>query len=89
MRLDFNVLWIDDQPDRVGAQIMAIKKQMADEGFEFAPKLCKSMSEIHDAISSDVFTDEIDLILVDWDLVVRFTNNVVVPRFLPLCSGSC
>lgn len=72
MRLDFNVLWVDDQPDRVAAQITAIAKRMEQEGFQFSPTLCVSMDKVRSAISSDVFTDEVDLILVDWDL----GNNV-------------
>lgn len=68
MRLDFNVLWVDDQPDRVGAQITAITKRMQEEGFHFVPTLCQSVDEVKKAIAADVFTDEVDLILVDWDL---------------------
>ena len=68
MRLDFNVLWVDDQPDRIASQITAIKKQMKEEGFHFSPTLCKSVEDVRKEISDDVFTDEIDLILVDWDL---------------------
>lgn len=72
MRLDFNVLWVDDQPDRVAAQIKKIALQMAEEGFEFKPVQCTTMEQVEAAISEHVFTDEIDLILVDWDL----GNNV-------------
>lgn len=68
MRLDFNVLWVDDQPDRVGSQITAITKRMQEEGFQFVPTLCQSMDEVKKAVTADVFTDEVDLILVDWDL---------------------
>lgn len=68
MRIDFNVLWVDDQPDRVSAQIKAIAKQMEEEGFSFQPKLCQSIDEVHKSLAVDVFTDEVDLILVDWDL---------------------
>lgn len=68
MRLDFNVLWVDDQPDRVAAQITSIKSQMASEGFEFKPRQCTTIAEMEMAISEDIFTDEVDLILVDWDL---------------------
>lgn len=68
MRLDFNVLWVDDQPDRVGAQITAITKLMQEEGFHFVPTLCQSIDEVKKAIAADIFTDEVDLILVDWDL---------------------
>lgn len=68
MRLDFNVLWVDDQPDRVAAQIRRIAQQMAEEGFEFKPRQCTTMDEVEAVISEHVFIDEIDLILVDWDL---------------------
>ena len=68
MRLDFNVLWVDDQPDRVGAQIKAIEREMEGEGFHFSPTLCQSSAELRKRIADDVFTDEIDLVLVDWDL---------------------
>lgn len=68
MRLDFNVLWVDDQPDRVAAQITSIRLRMAAEGFEFKPCQCTTIAQMEEAISEGVFTDEIDLILVDWDL---------------------
>jgi hypothetical protein len=68
MRLDFNVLWIDDQPDRVRAQIKRIAVKMQEEGFDFNPTQCKSLEEVEAAIASEVFNDEIDLVLVDWDL---------------------
>lgn len=68
MRLDFNVLWVDDQPDHVAAQVTSIALKMAAEGFEFRPRQCTTIDEMEAVISDDVFTDEIDLILVDWDL---------------------
>lgn len=68
MRLDFNVLWVDDQPDRVASQITSIRLRMAAEGFEFKPRQCTTIAQMEEAISEGVFTDEIDLILVDWDL---------------------
>lgn len=68
MRLDFNVLWVDDQPDRVAAQIDAIKRRMEGEGFQLVPTMCKSMDEVRGNLGDDLFTDEVDLILVDWDL---------------------
>jgi hypothetical protein len=68
MRLDFNVLWVDDQPERVAAQITSITLKMASEGFEFKPRLCTTIADVESAIDEDVFTDEVDLILVDWDL---------------------
>lgn len=68
MRLDFNVLWVDDQPNAVNAQIERIKTRMESEGFSFKPIQCKSLAEVETLIAEDVFQDEVDLILVDWDL---------------------
>jgi hypothetical protein len=68
MRLDFNVLWVDDQPDRIKAQIEAIERRMEAQGFLFKPTLCRSIDEVQQSVGNNVFTDEIDLILVDWDL---------------------
>jgi len=68
VRLDFNVLWVDDQPERVASQIKSIALKMATEGFEFRPRQCTTMDQVEAAISEHVFTDEVDLILVDWDL---------------------
>jgi hypothetical protein len=68
LRLDFNVLWVDDQPNAISAQITSIQSRMADEGFSFNPRLCKSIEEVQSLITGDVFQDEVDLILVDWDL---------------------
>ncbi|MBS4713731.1 hypothetical protein [Aeromonas caviae] len=68
MRLDFNVLWVDDQPASVVHQIKSIALQMANEGFEFKPRQCTTLAQMEEVISEDVFTDEVDLILVDWDL---------------------
>ena len=68
MRLNFNVLWVDDQPDRIAAQVTRIAKAMEEEGFRFSPTHCRSMDEVKPRITDNVFNDEIDLILVDWDL---------------------
>ena len=68
MRLDFNVLWVEDQPRLVQSQIKVIATHMKDHGFEFQPTLCRSMDEVRGRVADSVFTDEIDLILVDWDL---------------------
>jgi hypothetical protein len=59
---------VDDQPDRVVAQIKSIGLKMAAEGFEFKPYQCATIDQVEEVISKDVFTDEVDLILVDWDL---------------------
>lgn len=80
MRLDFNVLWVDDQPDRVAAQITSIKLKMAAEGFEFKPRPCTTIDQVMEAISKDVFVDEVDLILVDWDLGNNMYGDDAIER---------
>ena len=80
MRLDFNVLWVDDQPNAVNAQITRIKAQMEDEGFSFNPTQCTSIDQVEALIAGDVFQDEIDLILVDWDLGGGVHGQDVIQR---------
>ena len=62
------MLWVDDQPDLVAPQITAIAAGMQGEGFEFRPIQCQSLDETQEFLSGDVFNDEIDLVLVDWNL---------------------
>lgn len=80
MRLDFNVLWVDDQPNAVISQIARIKMLMAEEGFSFNPTLCQSLDEVEALIAGDVFQDEVDLILVDWDLGGGVHGQDVIER---------
>lgn len=68
MRLDFNVLWVDDQLDYVRAQHQPITAHMESHGFQFNVTYCRTIDEVRRQIADDVFNDEVDLILVDWDL---------------------
>lgn len=78
MRLDFNVLWVEDQPGGVVAQGKAIGRNMAEEGFEFKPTMCTGLDEVQRRLSDDLFTDEVDLILVDWDLGKGVEGQTVI-----------
>jgi hypothetical protein len=80
MRLDFNVLWVDDQPDAVEAQSVPLRRRMEEEGFLFNRTLCKSLDEVTAIIGDDVFADEIDLILVDWDLGASVHGEQVIAK---------
>jgi hypothetical protein len=68
VRLDFNVLWVEDQQDQVLAQAKAIARNMVEEGFELKATMCANPDDVRAHIGDQVFNDEIDLILVDWDL---------------------
>ena len=78
MRIDFNVLWVDDQPDAINAQISAIERQMEAEGFQFNPSLCESPEELEGKVADDIFNDSVDLVLVDWDLGANLQGQDVI-----------
>lgn len=68
MRLDFNVLWIDDQPQNIRSIQERIKTLILREGFHFSSRNATSISEAKKYLDEAVFLDELDLILVDYDL---------------------
>jgi hypothetical protein len=68
MRLDFNILWVEDQPAAVGAQKDRIAILLRKEGFKLQTEFAKSVDEAKTYLSSDIFGDHIDLILMDYDL---------------------
>jgi hypothetical protein len=68
VRLSFNVLWVEDQPSLVMSQARAIAVRMEEHGFEFEPVYCRTLAEVRERVADDVFRDDVDLILVDWDL---------------------
>jgi len=68
MRLDFNILWVEDQQDRVNAQREAINRRLREEGFRLQVKFAASVDEALAHLSSDIYGDHIDLVLMDYDL---------------------
>src|SRR5688572_4200730 len=68
MRLDFNVLWVEDQQEYVRSQQRPIARHMEENGFALNVAHCQTIDEVRAIISPDVFDDEFDLVLVDWDL---------------------
>jgi hypothetical protein len=80
MRLDFNVLWVDDQPNLVASQVVALRRAMAEEGFDLNHTFCQTMDEVVGRLGEDVFRDEIDMILVDWNLGSGARGEDVITR---------
>jgi len=68
MRLDFNILWIEDQRDAVKAQAKRIDYLVRKEGFRLQTEFAASIKEAKKYLASDIFGDHIDLILMDYDL---------------------
>ena len=80
MRLDFCVLWIDDQqkPVRDYSEALAIK--LRKEGFELNVIPAKSIAEAKKTVKKSVFADQIDLVLVDYDLGKGQTGDTFLPE---------
>lgn len=78
MRLDFNVLWVDDQPGLMSAAKSNLARIMAMEGFDLNPAFCTTMDEVTGRLADDIFRDEVDLILVDWELGAGLRGQTVI-----------
>jgi len=68
MRVDFNILWVEDQPQNVKAQTERIALSIRKEGFRLQVRYPHTVEEAKTYLASDVYGDHIDLILMDYDL---------------------
>ena len=68
MRLDFKILWIDDQPRHVESFREGIQRQLSELGFELQVTAVSEPGAIDDAVGAHVHEDGVDLVLIDYDL---------------------
>lgn len=68
MRMDFNILWVEDQQDRVQAFRERLERLVRGEGFRLQVKFVSSVDEAVASLDDDVYTDHVDLVLMDYDL---------------------
>lgn len=68
MRLDFNVLWVEDQKTNVEPQRQRIELLLRKEGFRLQVEFAASIDKAKDFLSNDIYGDHIDLVLMDYDL---------------------
>ena len=68
MRLDFNILWVEDQPTEVASQRDRIDFLLRKEGFRANAEFATSVEQAGAVLGNDVFGDHIDLVLMDYDL---------------------
>lgn len=68
MRLDFNVLWVEDQQNLVESTRDRIEMDIKREGFRLKVQFVSSIAEATQYLSDDIYGDHIDLILMDFDL---------------------
>lgn len=80
MRLDFNVLWLDDQPERLQSYREQLARTTEGYGFELKVRWMTSLDELKGAFSLEqsdqgVFADELDLVMVDYDLGTQLKGD--------------
>jgi CheY-like chemotaxis protein len=68
MRLDFNVLWVEDSQDLVVEQKEKLERLIRKEGFRLRVKFASSVKEATDSVSDDIYGDHVDLVLMDYNL---------------------
>lgn len=68
MRIEFNILWVEDQKGAVKSQKERIALLLRKQGFKLQTEFVASVKEASDRLSSDIFGDHIDLVLMDYNL---------------------
>ncbi|WP_372359415.1 hypothetical protein [Xanthomonas axonopodis] len=68
MRLDFNILWIDDQPKHIESFREGLQNKLSDLGFNLNVTKIERLEDVEGRVSSHVHEDGVDLVLVDYDL---------------------
>lgn len=68
MRMDFNVLWVENQQDLVQSQKERLERLVRGEGFRLNVKFVESVDEAVESLGDDIYTDHVDLVLMDYDL---------------------
>lgn len=68
MRLDFNVLWVEDNQSLVESQKDRIASVLRKEGFRLSVEFAPSVDKATEYLASDIYGDHIDLVLMDFDL---------------------
>ncbi len=67
MKLDFNILWIEDQPADVRQSVRTLRRLLRDLGFVLDVQWINGFDQVTDTLKIGIGND-VDLILVDYDL---------------------
>jgi len=68
MRLDFTILWIDDQLHHIRGFQDSLRRELDQLGFKLEVLAVSSLDKVDEAVGQHVHDDAIDLVLVDYDL---------------------
>ena len=61
MRMDFNILWVENQQDLVQAQKERLELLVRREGFRLQVKFVESVDAAVASLGDDIYTDHVDL----------------------------
>lgn len=68
MRLEFNLVVVDDQPANITETLEALREKIADEGFVLRDQCLPGIDEVKQKMGESILYDDIDLVAVDFDL---------------------
>lgn len=68
MRLDFKILWVEDQPQAIAEDRVYLEAELRDFGFKPIVEPITGFDKVQELLARDPQDDEFDLILVDFDL---------------------
>jgi CheY-like chemotaxis protein len=68
MRLDFHILWIEDNPDNAQSYKDGLDIRVKREGFKIDAVFVTSVAEAQAQLANDDYSGHIDLILIDYQL---------------------
>ena len=66
MRPNFNILWVDDQD--ISADKALLSPKIEEHGFRLKVKIAENLGKLDEIIKDDLYGDNIDLIIIDYDL---------------------
>lgn len=79
MRLDYNILWIEDDQEWLETTKELFEGELEDLGFRLNPTIMKDGDIIDDLIAQNGFSD-FDLIMVDFKLQNSQTGNTIIQK---------
>ncbi|WP_020603694.1 response regulator [Spirosoma spitsbergense] len=79
MRLDYNILWIEDDHEWLDTTKKLFEESVDDLGFRLNPTSFKDGDKIDELVIQNGFAD-FDLILVDFNLQNSQTGNTIIEK---------
>jgi CheY-like chemotaxis protein len=68
MRIDFNVLWVDDQPESIESYKEGLEPIIREHGFRLIVQDALTINKAKELVDDHILADNFDLIMVDFDL---------------------